>query len=175
MFLTSFFWFISLFILSFFTSRNFYFSFQWINSFVPANFSELMKPDQSIWYISRARRRYSDGVFDVFLHPHGFKKLPLSASVPSFYQSETQHFRAHLLIGIESRTDSGSLCSRWIATATEVENQGQSHLELKLKSFVSGQSALSLLLELGRYLRCTRADIIQSPCYSLIPHFIKSD
>ncbi|KAH7815118.1 uncharacterized protein MONOS_3452 [Monocercomonoides exilis] len=84
----------------------------------------------------------------------------MMASTPLFFQSEViQQKDAHLVIGMETRNDENVLTSRWTASAVEVEEDDDSHLELVLHTFLhsQGRSTMLLLLELGQYLECTKA------------------
>ncbi|KAH7825279.1 uncharacterized protein MONOS_5928 [Monocercomonoides exilis] len=87
----------------------------------------------------------------------------MTASVPVFFQEEaTKQTEAHLVIGMETRNDENVLTSRWTASAVEVEEDDDSHLELVLHSFLQmqGKSTMLLLMELGQYLECTKAMVI---------------
>ncbi|KAK2949036.1 hypothetical protein BLNAU_16036 [Blattamonas nauphoetae] len=101
--------------------------------------------------------------FDVFLRPYGYKKLPMNAPSPAFFSEEVASQKdAHLCVGLEIRNDQNNLTTRWTASAVEIEDDDESHLELVLKSHhpTINRSALVLLLELGQLLECEASHIL---------------
>jgi hypothetical protein len=90
--------------------------------------------------------------------------------VPTFFTEEIATYQSsHLVVGIESRNNKGLVLSRWSASAVEVDNESETHLEFCIRSHLNlqGKKVLMFLLELGHYLECTNSNIILPPLKSV--------
>jgi hypothetical protein len=116
-----------------------------------------------------ARKRSCSGVFDTLLKHNGFKKLPINVSSPQFFTEEIGLYQSsHLVIGVETRSDKNMLTSCWSASAVEINDQSDDlcHLEFCIRPHTTslhGKNILVMLVEFGRYLECTRSNIILPP------------